>query len=214
MVNVYFISGLGADKSAFSRIQLKDVNIHHVLWVKNNSTDNLTSYCQKLLSQFNTSEPFIIVGLSFGGIIAQELNKYASVKKTIIISSVKHHTQFPWFYALGKWIVPLIPRAFFLKTNSVINYLFGAKGKNIAVLNAIMKANDPAFVKWCVNQLLNWKKKVETSNLITIHGTDDKIIPFYQCDYRIEKGSHFMVYSRAKEISRILQIEIDACCKE
>ena len=209
-MNLYFISGLGADKSAFSRIDLRGVNIHHIEWVEHSKSKNLISYSKKLLPQFDTSSPFVIVGLSFGGIIAQELNKLIKPEKTIIISSVYHHTQFPWFYRLGKWIVPLVPNAFFMRTNSFINYLFGAKGKNTTVLDNIMRANNPQFVKWCVNNLLKWKKKGDTPNLISIHGTNDKIIPFHKCDYKIENGSHFMVYSKAKEVEKILQQEIDS----
>ena len=102
MINLYFISGLGADKSAFSRIELDGVNINHIEWINHSQKENLQSYCKKLLPQFDTSKPFVIVGLSFGGIIAQEISKLITPQKTILISSVYHHKQFPWFYQLGK----------------------------------------------------------------------------------------------------------------
>lgn len=209
MINLYFISGLGADKSAFSRIELDGVNINHIEWINHSQKENLQSYCKKLLPQFDTSKPFVIVGLSFGGIIAQEISKLITPQKTILISSVYHHKQFPWFYQLGKFIVPVLPNFIFTRTNSLINYLFGAKGKNTSVLDKIMKANDPLFVKWCVTVLLKWKKKGITNNLITIHGTNDKIIPYHKCNYTVENGSHFMVYSKAKELENILQSEIN-----
>lgn len=206
---MYFISGLGADKSAFSRIHLKNVSVAHVEWVKHNPSDSLDDYVQKLLDQIDTERPFVLVGLSFGGIIAQEMNRFVFPEKTILISSITHHCQFPWFYQMGKVLVPLLSDRFFTKSNALVNYLFGAKGKNIQVLNRIMEANDPQFVKWCVQQLLRWKKKEDRATIITIHGTNDKIIPFHSCDYTIQNGSHFMVYSKANEIEHILQKEID-----
>lgn len=208
-MNAYFISGLGADKSAFSRIHLKNVYVSHIEWVKHDPSDSLDDYIQKLLNQIDTESPFVLVGLSFGGIIAQEMSRFVSPEKTILISSVTHHRQFPWFYQIGKTLVPLLSDRFFTKSNALINYLFGAKGKNIQVLNRIMGANDPQFVKWCVQQLLHWRKKEGSSAVVTIHGTNDKIIPFHACDYTIQKGSHFMVYSKANEIEHILQKEID-----
>ena len=208
-MNLYFISGLGADEKAFARINLKGVTITHVNWVEHSSNDSISTYAKKLISQIDTSKPYLIVALSFGGIIAQELNTFIKPEKTIIISSVTHQKQFPWFYQIGKIVVPLTPNFIFRKTNAFINYLFGAKGKNAKVLANIMEANDPLFVKWCVVQLLKWKKTTDTSNLISIHGTNDKIIPYHECDYTIQDGSHFMVYSQAKDVQTILQLEID-----
>ena len=208
-MTLYFISGLGADKEAFSRIILENIEIVHVEWVAHEKGDTIATYSKKLLSQINQKKPFVLVGLSFGGIIAQELNKLIKPQKTIIISSVNHNQQFPFYYQLGKYIVPLLSDGFFKKSNFIINYLFGAKGKSVTVLSNILKANNPDFVKWCVVELLRWRKKEETQNLITIHGTNDRIIPYHPCDYTIENGSHFMVYSKAALVQKILQKEID-----
>lgn len=208
-MNLYFISGLGADEKAFARIQLQNVNVVHVNWVEHSKEDTITSYAIKLLPQINQSEPFILVALSFGGIIAQELNKFLNPKKTIIISSVTHHSQFPFYYQLGKHTITLLPDFFFRKSNFLINYLFGAKGKSSKVLSLILEANDPKFIKWCVTAVLKWRKTEKTVNIISIHGTNDRIIPYHKCDYTIEKGSHFMVYNKAIEIQKILQKEID-----
>ena len=209
MLNLYFISGLGADEKAFARIKLRDVNVIHIPWITPHKKESLNSYVQRLSKAIDTKQPFIIIALSFGGIIANELNKIISPQKTILISSVTHHHQFPSFYQLGKYIIPLLPHSFFKQTNFFINYLFGAKGKNKQVLDKIFKANDPLFVKWCVLQLLDWKQTTTIENLTSIHGTNDKIIPFHPCDYSIDKGSHFMVYTKASQIQKILQKEID-----
>ena len=208
-MNLYFISGLGADEKAFARIQLKNVNVIHIRWEKHSKSDNLSSYVQKLLPQIDSSKPFILVALSFGGIIAQELCKVIQPKKTILISSVNHHSQFPWFYQFGKYIIPLLPNTFFKQTNFFVNYLFGATGKNKTVLNTIFKSNDPTFIKWCILQLLRWRQSNTLKDIISIHGTYDKIIPFHSCDYKIENGSHFMVYTKAKQIQKIIQEEIN-----
>ena len=213
-MNLYFISGLGADEKAFARINLKGVNVIHVKWITHSKEDSISSYAEKLLPQIDTSEPFLLVALSFGGLIAQELNQLIKPKKTILISSVTHHKQFPFYYQLGKYIIPFLPNYLFRQSNFFINYLFGAKGKSTTVLTKIMEANDPLFVKWCVQELLKWRNKRGAQNVVvTIHGTNDKIIPIHKCDYKIEDGSHFMVYSKAGEVQTILQKEIDRIVK-
>lgn len=208
ILNVYCISGLGADEKAFSRIRFEKANLHFVQWVEHHPNDTLHEYVQKLVDQIDAEHPFALIGLSFGGIIAQEMNKMISPEKTILISSVTHHRQFPWFYQVGRVIVPVLSDRFFTHTNRLINYMFGAKGKNTQVLDNILAQNDPKFVKWCVNALLRWRKRGETPRLVTIHGTNDKIVPYHPCDYAVKDGSHFMVYSRAPEVQRILEKEI------
>lgn len=209
-MNLYFISGLGADEKAFARIHLNNVNVTHIEWVAHSKEDTITTYSKKLIPQINLKEPFALIALSFGGIIAQELNKFIKPEKTILISSVTHHSQFPFYYQLGKYTVPLLSDSFFNQSNFLINYLFGAKGKSTTVLSNILRDSEPKFVKWCVVQLLKWRKSSSVDNVVSIHGTNDKIIPYHKCDYTVKDGSHFMVYSKPGEVQTILQKEIDS----
>ncbi|MEJ0082498.1 MAG: hypothetical protein WDM78_16440 [Puia sp.] len=76
-MNLYFISGLGADKRIFQNLVLPEVfKIYYIDWVTVSENESMESYCRRLSSQINTLEPFSLVGLSFGGVIAIEMSKF------------------------------------------------------------------------------------------------------------------------------------------
>ena len=88
-MNLYFISGLGADKRVFQKLEIPEpFIIHHVEWVPVQPEDSLSQYCSRLIEQLNLNEPFILVGLSFGGIVAMELSKKIKPAQTVLISSI------------------------------------------------------------------------------------------------------------------------------
>ncbi len=81
MQNVYFISGLGADKRAFQFLNLRFCNPVFVEWIKPEHEESISDYAARLKDQIRDDHP-VIVGLSFGGMIAVEYAKKFPVKKT------------------------------------------------------------------------------------------------------------------------------------
>ena len=68
IMNVYFISGLGADRRAFEKINLPErFSIHHLDWIQHNQGESLNDYAKRLAATIDTTQPFAIVGLSMGG---------------------------------------------------------------------------------------------------------------------------------------------------
>lgn len=99
--------------------------------------ESLKAYVQRLSAQIDTSEEFAIVGVSFGGIVAVELNKIICPKQTILISSAMTSKQLPRAYvALGKTgILNLIPNFLIKPPQFVMYFMFGAVNKKNAGRN-------------------------------------------------------------------------------
>ena len=74
------------------------------------------------------------------------------------------------------------------------------------MLKEIMKSASPKYVRWAVNQVLNWKNEKVPGHYFHIHGTNDRILPMrnIHVNMPVKNGGHFMVLNRAKEISSIL----------
>ena len=67
-MNAYFISGLGADKRVFSKLKIDgQINIIHLDWIEPVKKESLASYTKRLSKKVDTTTPFAIVGVSFGG---------------------------------------------------------------------------------------------------------------------------------------------------
>ncbi|MES2431737.1 MAG: alpha/beta hydrolase [Bacteroidota bacterium] len=214
-MNVYFISGLGADKRAFQKLTFpKSWTVYHIRYIENLKNEPLADYCKRLAEQIDTSTPFALVGLSFGGIIAVELNKIIQPQMTILISSISTQHQMPSILKIsGKLkLHSLLPVYFIKQTTAITFWLFGAKRKfEKDLLIQIIHDTSPKFIKWAIGKVLTWKNNEKPENLYHIHGTADKLFPITKVtpDIKINGGGHFMVLIQAREISAILSNKLN-----
>ena len=117
-MDLYFISGLGADKRVFQKLILPDIfKIHHIVWTPISEGDSMEMYCKELSRQIDQTKPFILIGLSFGGLVAIQLSKMLRPVQTVIISSFCFRNEIPKFYVfLAKTrIYRIIPSRFLLR---------------------------------------------------------------------------------------------------
>ena len=209
-MTIYFISGLGADKRVFKKLALPaHFEIKHIEWIPNIKNESLADYTKRLLAQMDTSKPFSLVGLSFGGIVATELSKITKPKQIIIISSVSTSRQLPWYFKLHKILnmINILPAKFLKSPNIFLYWIFGTKNEEQKeLLKQIIYDTDVVFLKWSISKIVRWDNKHKVENLYHIHGTADKIFPirFIKPDSTIISGGHFMVYDKHEEISTIL----------
>lgn len=209
-MNVYFISGLGADQRAFSKLKLPSgYKALHLNWINPNEKESLEEYALRLAAVIDTSTPYCMVGLSFGGMLVSELSSRLNSKKNIVISSISHPEQLPGYFKLiaklgfHKWL----PYSFFKKTNAFYYFLFGVKSPEEKMLLDSIFENTPApFLKWAVNAILHWKTHSTPTALTHIHGSKDYILPirYTQPDFVINGGGHFLVFTHAEPVSAIL----------
>ena len=90
---------MGADKRVFTKLELKGYRQIHLDWLVPNNQESLTNYVKRLAVEIKDNNP-IVIGLSFGGIVAIEIAKQITVKKVILISSAKQSHEIPWYFKL------------------------------------------------------------------------------------------------------------------
>ncbi len=209
-MNLYFISGLGADSRIFQNLELPNAfKIHYIEWLPVSENESMESYCRRLSSQINQQEPFSLVGLSFGGVVAIEMSKFLKPSQTVMISSFCFKKEVPWFYILiGKSrIYKIIPPRLLLRPNNMAFRLFGAYKPEIKnLLRHILQDTDPVFFEWAIKQMFSWDNHWKPDNLIRIHGTADKILPYKAIMQAIpvKGGEHLMTFSKSAVVSQIL----------
>jgi pimeloyl-ACP methyl ester carboxylesterase len=213
-MNIYFLSGLGADKRVFSKLALDEsFNVQYIDWISPRKKESLHDYAYRLTAQMDTTKPFQLVGLSFGGIIASELSSIVHPEQIILVSSTA--TNIPVsrfnrglikFLLLSPFAAPILKSA-----NSFTYKFFGADTPELqALLKQILKDTDSKFLKWALIRMSAWKHPVKVDHLYHIHGTLDKLIPLkiVNPDVVIEGGGHLMVYAQHEEISKILNKQL------
>jgi len=209
-MNIYLISGLGANKRVFSKLVFSDSHvIKHIEWISPISNEDLSSYARRLSRQIDEAEPFCLVGVSFGGMVAVELNKFMKPIQTIIISSASTDAQIPWYYKiLGRLkIYTLVPVKILKAPTALTFWFFGTKtDEEKRLLTQILKDTDARFLKWAISKITNWDQKIRPTDIYQLHGTADRIFPFafIKADLEVENGGHLMIYSKNEIISSIL----------
>jgi len=205
-MKIYAISGLGADSRVFDYLALENKLIP-LDWIKPLPNEHIENYAKRFAEQYKLDKKgdFVIIGLSFGGLIATEISKTYSPKLTILISSAETNKELNSIIKLaGKLkITNVLPKHFFDPPRSIANFLFGTNNKEL--LNTILDDTDLEFAKWAVTELVNWKNTKQLDNVLKIGGNKDKLLP--PKDKRtviVDGGEHFMIVDKAKEISDII----------
>jgi pimeloyl-ACP methyl ester carboxylesterase len=173
----------------------------------------LNDYCRRLTDQINTKEKFILVGLSFGGMVAIEIAKLVNAEEVILLSSISTKNELPLYMKAIKAIQlhKIFPASLMKKCTLVIYWLFNARTqKEQALLRAFVREVSNNYLKWSLNAVLNWKNEERPKNLFHIHGDADRIFPFERthADIIVKKGGHLMVYDHPAQISKILSERI------
>ncbi len=203
-MKVYAVSGLGADERVFKYLKL-DHELIPVRWIAPLSySDSIFSYTQRLSVQIDTTEPFILLGVSFGGLIVTELNKFLNPAYSILISSTDTKFGIRPLFRFFRFLSPVIPKTLFKPPKFLAVWFFGTHNKKL--LQEILNDTDLTFSKWAIMQLCSWRNTEPLINVIKISGEKDKLIPAEK-DQRtvvIENGEHFMIVDKAEEISKVI----------
>ena len=205
-MNVYFISGLAADGRVFQFIDLPE-GYHkiYINWITPIKGEALKDYAFRLTTQIKHDEPYILVGLSMGGMLASEIAKHYPPKLTVLISSVPASSQLPAYYKyVNRFkLYRLVPTKV-LKSISVAKRIFSTETSQAKkVLVEVIKDSDPVFIRWAVQAILEWENEKIPEPIKHIHGSKDGILPIKNTSpsHTILDGTHLMLMSRVKELN-------------
>lgn len=208
MKNIYVISGLGADERVFYKTDFRNNNVVFLKWMLPEENESIENYSLRLSKKITHKDP-VLVGLSFGGMMAMEVAKHIKTEKIILISSAKTRSELPLFYrAVGKInLQKIIPSYFLLRANVFSNWAFSNRTlDDKKMLDKMMRETDIVFLKWAINKILHWQNTTVHKNIVHIHGTRDRILPFKNIKGSsvVKNGAHLMVITRAEEVNKIL----------
>lgn len=204
-MKIYFLSGLGADETVFHDLVLPNVDRVYLNWMEPLPDESMEAYAKRMAARIDDKDP-IIIGLSFGGMMAMEIARLITVKQLILISSAKIRREIPPYFRLCRY-VPLhkiVPLPLVAGSNWLLGFFFGVRNfSQKEQLKNIILNTTKGFNQWAIHALVNWKNETIPAPVFHIHGNVDKLLPltFIRADVVIEGGNHFMVMQKAKEIS-------------
>jgi pimeloyl-ACP methyl ester carboxylesterase len=218
-ISVYFIPGLAASSAIFERIVLpKDQFDTYLLeWDIPLENETLSEYAKRICNKITAENP-VLIGVSFGGILVQEMAKFVNAKKIIIISSVKSNKEFPRRMILAKntKAYKLFPISLVANIENLAKFSFGIKvNQRLKLYEKFLSLRDSSYLEWAIKQIIHWDRTVVDKNVIHIHGDQDAIFPikYIKNCIVVKGGTHIMILNKYKWLNAHLpEIILDSFC--
>lgn len=202
--------GLAANTAIFERIQLPDTLFEMVFleWQIPLNGESLSEYAQRIAQKILHPNP-VLVGVSFGGILVQEMANFIEVRKVIIISSVKSNMEFPKRMKVARTFkaYKLFPTTWLTNVEKLIKIIFGTTGdRHIKLYQKFLSVRDKRYLDWAFKQVLLWNRTEVDPKVVHIHGDADAVFPiqYIKNCIVVKGGTHIMILSKFKWLNENL----------
>lgn len=209
-IPVYLMPGLAASTTIFERIALPEdhFEIHLLEWEIPLDNEVLMDYAKRIANKITHKNP-VLIGVSFGGILVQEIARCIAVSKVIIISSVKSNLEFPRRLKIAKTTkaYKLIPMSLILNLENLAKFSFGEKvNQRLKLYEKFLSVRDIRYLNWAVEQVVLWDRTVVDKDVIHIHGDADDVFPikYIKNCIVVKGGTHIMILNKYKWLNENL----------
>ena len=209
-ISVYFMPGLAASSLIFERIDLPQelFEVHFLDWELPVGEESLAEYAKRMSEKITAPNP-VLIGVSFGGILVQEMAAFLSPQKVIIISSVKSNLEFPRRMKMAKTTkaYKLIPTSIFSNIEKLSTFSFGKSiTQRLKLYERFLSVRDVYYLDWAIKNVILWEPTRVNPNVIHIHGDADEVFPIENIKKCIvvKGGTHVMILSKYKWLNENL----------
>ena len=207
-IHVYFVPGLAAGKEIFKNIRLPENRFQtHILeWIIPKKKESISSYAKRMAVNVK-HENAVLIGVSFGGVVVQEMAHFLTLKKLIIISSVKSRKEFPKRLKIARItkLYKLVPTRIMLSSDDLTKFAIGPKSrKRLELYQAFLHVRNATYLNWAIENMVCWQPKKPVGEVIHIHGDADIIFPIKNIDSCevIADGTHIMLLNKGSKVSK------------
>jgi pimeloyl-ACP methyl ester carboxylesterase len=198
----------------FQALDLKQP-IHFLDWMPPLPGESITDYAWRMWERIPDSEP-VLFGLSFGGVMAQEMARLKPCKALILLSTICQPSELPWHMKAWRHLplYQLSRGSWRIKTLPLWAPAFGIhKPFERQLLREMFQGFSDEARMWAIETLVHWSGQApELGSLphVRIHGNKDRVFPpkqsfSYGSIQWIQGGRHFCVLQEAVSVSKIVQ---------
>jgi len=194
--------GLAASSAIFERIKLPSdrFEMHLLEWEIPIENETLQEYAKRITEKIIHENP-VLIGVSFGGILVQEMAQFVKARKVIIISSVRSNAEFPRRMKITKALkaYKLIPSDLVNKIEKLARFTFSKKiNERLKLYDKFLSVRDDRYFSWAIRNVILWDRTEIDPNVIHIHGDSDEVFPikYIKNCIHIKGGTHIMILSK------------------
>lgn len=205
---IYFFPGLATDGRLLNGYRFAEP-LHVVQYPLPAGNEELDPYVRRLLEVNAIKAGGIFLGFSLGGMMAAVASRQIHVRQCIVISTLIGRRR-PFWINLPRRL-PLhhrLPDAVLQRLILWLGDVFGRKSPaERRLLQQMVMAADMRLVRWALDAVPRWTGLADTSGIIQIHGSSDRLFPlrYVRADVVIAGGRHFMIVQQ----QTVLQEQLD-----
>lgn len=204
IIHVYFMPGMAASSLIFENIKLPEnqFKMHMLEWLIPFKNETISDYSKRMTVNIK-HENVVLIGVSFGGIIVQEMSKHIKLKKLIVISSVKTRHELPNRMKLARITkaYKIMPTSLVKSIDALAKYTFGNTiKKRVALYRKYLSVTNKQYLDWAIKQVICWDQEKPLPEAIHIHGEKDAVFP-HRClggCITVKGGTHIMIINKYK----------------
>ncbi|MDO1500984.1 alpha/beta hydrolase [Winogradskyella maritima] len=204
LIHVYLMPGMAANPTIFEHIKLPEdeFKIHWLEWLIPNKNESLSDYAKRM-TQFIEYDSVVLLGVSFGGILVQEMSKHINVRKLFVVSSIKSNKELPKRLKLLKYTkgYNFLPTSLVGHVGLLSRFALGPTvKKRVELYKKYLSVDDPKYLDWAIKQVVCWEQNEPHPEAIYIHGDKDIVFP-HSCAGNciiIKGGTHIMIINKYK----------------
>ena len=204
LTHIYLMPGMAANPSIFEHISLPQnkYQIHWLEWQIPDKAETLQAYAKRMCAII-VHDNAVLLGVSFGGMLVQEMSRFLNLKKLIVVSSVKSHYELPKrlkFLKVTK-AYKILPTQLVSNIDVLAKYAFGETiKKRVDLYKKYLSVSNKQYLDWAIKQIVCWEQEEPNPSAIYIHGDNDIVFP-YSCQGNclvIKGGTHIMIINKYK----------------
>ena len=204
ILHVYCMPGMAANPSIFEHIKLPEdqFELHFLEWIIPNSAETISDYAYRMTGNIKHSN-CVLMGVSFGGILVQEMSRHIQCRKIIVVSSVKTKFELPKKMKVAKATMAykLLPTRLLSNVETLAKYAFGETvTKRLDLYKKYLSVSDKRYLDWAIKEVVCWSREQELPNIVHIHGDKDAVFPIQNLRgcISVKDGTHIMIINKYK----------------
>ncbi|WP_405382602.1 alpha/beta hydrolase [Maribacter sp. LLG6340-A2] len=204
IIHVYCMPGMAASAAIFEYIKLPDTQfrLYFLEWEIPAPDCTFSNYAKNMCKKI-THENSVLLGVSLGGLLVQEMSKFIEVRKIIIVSSIKLTKELPgkMNFARLTGVHKILPTSLVNNVEFLAKYAFGDPVvKRLDLYKRYLSIRDKTYIDWCIDKMVHWKQDIVPDNVVHIHGDKDMVFPIAKIQdcIKVVNGTHTMIIHRAK----------------
>ncbi len=210
---IVLLPGMAADRSLFRQLKEHLGTVEVLEWVAPEKSESIQAYALRLSDRLKEiKEPLILGGVSFGGVVAQEMCAHLNPRALVLIGSLESIREVSWWlkpFVYGRGLVLMLPASWMQLGLRISRPVWSlCVGREMQMLGEQFVAADPVLVGWSLREMLRWKRHSQrNTSVFRIHGAKDRIVPISRVnfDVSVNSGGHVLTVTHPRHVADFLR---------